>query len=91
MKKSIKRYLQGSLLLLTVLFILFGFSFSKGDKRQQKQLKVMSYNIHYGVGMDEKLDLPRIAKVISDEHPDIVGLQEIGDSTMAAELGRARK
>jgi len=48
----------------------------------------MSYNSHYGVGMDDKVDLPRIAKVISDEHPDIVGLQEIGDSTMAAELGR---
>ena len=88
MKKSIQRYLQGSLLLLAVLVILFGFSFSKGDKRQQKQIKVMSYNIHYGIGMDEKLDLARIARVISDEHPDIVGLQEIGDSAMAAELGR---
>ncbi|MFV0590671.1 MAG: SGNH/GDSL hydrolase family protein [Draconibacterium sp.] len=50
-------------------------------------LKVMSYNIHYGIGMDKKYDLMRIADVIKKENPDIVGLQEIRDSLMAAELG----
>jgi endonuclease/exonuclease/phosphatase family metal-dependent hydrolase len=40
-------------------------------------LRVMTYNIHVGVGMDKKLDLPRIAKVINREHPDLVGLQEV--------------
>ena len=60
----------------------------KWDKQEQQQIKVISYNIHYGLGMDDKVDLARIAKVISDQNPDIVGLQEIGDSTMAAELGR---
>ena len=73
---------------LTVLFFLLGFSFVKIEKKEPKQIKVISYNIHYGIGMDEKVDLARIAKVISDQNPDIVGLQEIGDSTMAAELGR---
>ena len=33
----------------------------------------MSYNIHYGLGMDDKVDLARIARVISDQNPDIVG------------------
>ena len=55
--------------------------------KKQKQFKVMSFNIHYGLGMDGKYDLTRIAKVITDQQPDIVGLQEIGDSAMAAKLG----
>lgn len=54
----------------------------------RKTLKVMSYNIHYGVGMDKKLDLPRIARAIREHAPDLVGLQEIGNEAMATELGR---
>jgi len=50
-------------------------------------LKVMSYNIHYGVGMDKKTDIARIAKIIESEAPDLVGLQEIGSKAMADELG----
>src|SRR5205814_5475509 len=41
-----------------------------------QSLRVMTYNIHVGVGMDKKLDLPRIAGVINAQHPDLVGLQE---------------
>ncbi|HZE72412.1 MAG TPA: endonuclease/exonuclease/phosphatase family protein [Pyrinomonadaceae bacterium] len=40
-------------------------------------LRVMTYNIHVGVGMDQKMDLERIAEVINHEHPDLVGLQEV--------------
>ncbi len=40
-------------------------------------LRVMTYNIHVGVGMDRKLDLQRIADVIARERPDLVGLQEV--------------
>ena len=42
-----------------------------------KTVRVMTYNIHVGVGMDKKLDLQRIAEVINQEHPDLVGLQEV--------------
>lgn len=42
-----------------------------------KTLRVMTYNIHVGVGMDKKLDLPRIAEVINKQRPDLVGLQEV--------------
>lgn len=42
-----------------------------------QRLRVMTYNIHVGVGMDKKLDLPRIAGVINAQHPDLVGLQEV--------------
>ena len=41
------------------------------------KLRVMTYNIHVGVGMDKKLDLQRIADAINDQHPDLVGLQEV--------------
>jgi len=43
----------------------------------KKTLRVMTYNIHVGVGMDKKLDLQRIADVINKEHPDLVGVQEV--------------
>ena len=45
--------------------------------RSRLNLRVMTYNIHVGVGMDKKLDLQRIADVINLEHPDLVGLQEV--------------
>src|SRR6266508_4259138 len=43
----------------------------------KKSLRVMTYNIHVGVGMDKKLDLQRIAELINAEHPDLIGLQEV--------------
>ncbi len=42
-----------------------------------KFLDVMTYNIHVGIGMDKKLDLARIAEVINEKRPDLVGLQEV--------------
>src|SRR4030095_3963528 len=43
----------------------------------KRKIRVMTYNIHVGVGMDKKLDLQRIADVINKEQPDLVGLQEV--------------
>jgi endonuclease/exonuclease/phosphatase family metal-dependent hydrolase len=43
----------------------------------KKAIRVMTFNIHVGVGMDKKLDLQRIADVINRERPDLVGLQEV--------------
>ena len=40
-------------------------------------LVVASYNIHRGVGLDRKRDLDRIAQVIGEMNPDVVGLQEV--------------
>lgn len=40
-------------------------------------VRVLSYNIHHGEGIDEKLDLERIAQLILDAKADIVGLQEV--------------
>src|SRR6266704_691618 len=59
------------------------------------KVRVMTYNIHVGVGMDKKMDLQRIANVINQEHPDLVGLQEVDRGVKRtqgvdeiAELGR---
>jgi endonuclease/exonuclease/phosphatase family metal-dependent hydrolase len=41
------------------------------------RLRVMTYNIHVGTGMDKKLDLARLAEVIRRERPDLVALQEV--------------
>ncbi|MEZ6125794.1 MAG: endonuclease/exonuclease/phosphatase family protein [Planctomycetaceae bacterium] len=41
------------------------------------QLRVLSYNIHHAEGVDRKLDLERIAKVIPSVKPDVVALQEV--------------
>lgn len=43
----------------------------------KKTLRIMTFNIHVGVGIDKKLDLQRIADVINKEKPDLVGLQEV--------------
>ena len=44
---------------------------------QAATLRVLTYNIHHGVGNDSALDLSRIASVISAANPDIVSLQEV--------------
>lgn len=74
--------------LVSALFLFLTFSADIARGQDTKSIKVMSYNIHYGLGLDKKLDLARIAKVISSQKPDLVGLQEIGDEAMAEELGR---
>lgn len=50
-------------------------------------IKVLSYNIHYGLGTDGVTDLERIAQVILRSEADLVGLQEIGNKAMADKLG----
>lgn len=40
-------------------------------------LRVMSYNIRHGEGMDGRVDLERIARVIQEQEVDLVALQEV--------------
>lgn len=40
-------------------------------------VKVMSYNVHSGIGMDGRYDLDRIASAIGESGADIIGLQEV--------------
>ena len=48
---------------------------------EKKMIRVLSYNIHHGEGLDGKLDLERIARVIKSASPDLVSLQEVDNRT----------
>ena len=48
---------------------------------EPEKLRVLTYNIHHGEGVDGELDLNRIAKVIRTESPDLVALQEVDQGT----------
>ena len=65
---------RAALILILTFALLCGVGSASPAK---KTLRVMTYNIHVGVGMDKKLDLQRIADVINRERPDLVGLQEV--------------
>ena len=45
------------------------------------RLRVLSYNIHHGAGIDGRLDLERIARIIQQSEADVVALQEVDQST----------
>ncbi len=47
------------------------------DAREPNQLRVLNYNIRHGRGMDDEIDLERIAGVINAVNPDLVALQEV--------------
>jgi endonuclease/exonuclease/phosphatase family metal-dependent hydrolase len=60
-----------------------------------RSLRVLTYNIHHGQGMDGAFDLPRLAGVIAGAEPDLVALQEVDQGTARSggvneltELGR---
>jgi endonuclease/exonuclease/phosphatase family metal-dependent hydrolase len=48
------------------------------------ELRIVTYNIRHGEGMDNKIDLERIAKVLNDQKPDIVALEEVDQGTKRA-------
>ncbi len=45
--------------------------------QKERTVRIMSYNIHHGQGMDNKMDVERIGKLIIDVHPEVIGLQEV--------------
>jgi Metal-dependent hydrolase len=48
-------------------------------------LKVMSWNLHHGAGLDGKLDLARIAAFIKKQDADVVALQEVDNQCNRSE------
>ncbi|MGE4282437.1 MAG: endonuclease/exonuclease/phosphatase family protein [Clostridia bacterium] len=47
------------------------------EEVKQKTIKLMTYNIRHGVGIDNHYDLDRVIQVIKEADPDIVSLNEI--------------
>ncbi|MDX1678733.1 endonuclease/exonuclease/phosphatase family protein [Arsukibacterium sp.] len=54
-----------------------------GSTERCDLLRVMTYNVHSCIGLDGKLDVGRIARVIALANPDVVVLQEL-------DVGRGR-
>jgi endonuclease/exonuclease/phosphatase family metal-dependent hydrolase len=68
------------------------------QEAEPHRIRVLSYNIHHGEGIDRKLDLARIAMVIRSVNPDVVALQEVdrnakrtGSVDQPTELARLTK
>ncbi len=53
------------------------FAVNAREGKDLDQLRIMTYNIHHGEGVDGVLDLNRIAQIVLDYNVDIVGLNEV--------------
>ena len=60
-----------------ITLLLSGLALSMAAASEPLTLRVMTFNIHHGEGIDGRLDLERIARVITDARADLVGLQEV--------------
>ena len=82
-------------LLLGTLMVLLSVPGRAGDDPAATPLRLLSYNIKHGLGMDGSIDLARVARVIETNRADLVALQEVdlrcarsGVVDQTAELGR---
>jgi endonuclease/exonuclease/phosphatase family metal-dependent hydrolase len=90
---------RGLLLLLSLaagLAVSPGAADSGGERRAAPFIvRVLTYNIHHGEGLDGRFDLPRLAGIIEGAAADLVALQEVDRGTrrasgvdQLAEIGR---
>ena len=73
---------------LIISFVMFGISELPIENPSPKnEFKFMTYNIHFGVGMDDLLNLERLAQNILSEDidPDIIGLQEVENGRLTSQ------
>ncbi len=64
-------------LVLWLLAVGCGTAARSGESGARETIRLLAYNIHHGEGMDERLDLERIARLISSVDPDLVAIQEV--------------
>jgi len=62
---------------LAVLTVLSGCASGGRSSSSRFLLRVLTYNIHHGEGVDGNVDIDRIAKVILESKADLVALQEV--------------
>ena len=80
---------------LTLVAFLYSLAPARAEEGQLLTLRVVSYKIKHGRGMDGQVNLERIAAVLRALKPDLVALQEIdnmctrsGSIDEAAALGK---
>jgi len=81
---STRRAFIASALIGSWLVALTGCQAAAVRPQSPRTLRVLTYNIHHGEGMDKRFDYRRLAKVIKDLSPDIVALQEVDNGTERA-------
>jgi len=91
---NIKNIGKTLIIMSAAFYINTGISRAESENNKP-ELRIMSYNIRHGAGMDLKVDLERIAEVIKKQNPDLIALQEVdnkcsrsGSKDIAAELGK---
>ncbi len=96
--QAVKNRFRKVLLKIPILFLILFFvgcairhPKSVHTIRKLPSLRILTYNIRTGLGMDGRRDLNRIAKIIRDVRPDVVVLQEVDNGTRRADgLNQAR-
>ncbi len=80
---SVKHAFEKTLGLILILSV----GCSTPDHLQEREmagddtLRILAYNIHHAEGMDEIVDLDRIAALIREYNPDLVAIQEVDSVT----------
>jgi len=82
--KSTRRAFIASALIGAWLILVGGCQAGSVKSQSPGTLRVLTYNIHHGEGMDKRFDYRRLAKVIRSLSPDIVALQEVDVGTERA-------
>jgi endonuclease/exonuclease/phosphatase family metal-dependent hydrolase len=72
--QTVTKVVAGSIVLILA-------HFARGEQRVAASagatFRVMTWNIHHGEGLDQRVDLERIASLIRHERVDVVALQEV--------------
>ena len=66
-----------ALALAGLLAVLAHSGCATADAKAPKPFRILTYNIHHGEGLDGRIDLGRIAQVITNAQADIVCLNEV--------------
>jgi endonuclease/exonuclease/phosphatase family metal-dependent hydrolase len=62
-------------------FLLLWVMWNRSSQTAPLTLRVLTYNIHHGEGTDGRVDLSRLANVVTGVHADLVALQEVDERT----------
>lgn len=78
MNKRLKIILATMIISPLILSVItYGIAEFPREISPKSEITFMTYNIHFGQGMDDLLNLERIAQNILIDNPDIIGLQEV--------------